>query len=131
MTASIRRSASVGFLACLLSLGVVTTAQANPVAGRWVARLPGGAVSSYAFDAGAVSADNSIHGRFTHVYVDDHGVEHTLNGTYVLVPTIGNRGRLRLLFDDGLRIRDVEHAGNGVLQLRHIGLNRIITYYRQ
>jgi len=63
--------------------------------------------------------------------VDDHGVEHTLNGTYVLVPTIGNRGRLRLQFDDGLRIRDVEHGGNGVLQLRHVGMNRVITYYRQ
>jgi hypothetical protein len=121
-----------GFLTCLLLLAATSVAQANnPIAGRWGTRLPNGTVSSYLFDPGTVAADNSIRGRFQHTYVDDHGVEHAVNGSYVLVPTIGNRGRLRLHFDDGMTVREVEHGGNDVLQLRHVGLNRVITYYRQ
>ena len=132
MTTSIRRSVSVGFLTCLLSLAVVATAQAhNSVVGKWSAQLPGGATSYYTFFTGAQHPDDSSQGRFEHTYVDEHGVEHTMGGTYVLVHTIANRGRLTLLFDDGLRVKDVEHGNNNVLQLRHVGLNRIITYYRQ
>jgi hypothetical protein len=131
MTSSIR-SASIGFLACFLALAAVSTAHAhNNLTGSWVARLPGGAVSSYTFGPGVVHADDSIHGRFQHTFVDDRGVQHTVQGGYILVPTIANRGRLTLRFDDGLIVKDVEHGGANFLQLRHVGLNRNITYFRQ
>jgi hypothetical protein len=53
MTGSLSRFVTMGFLVGLLSLGATSTAWANnPVAGRWVARLPGGAVSYYHFHAG-------------------------------------------------------------------------------
>jgi hypothetical protein len=131
MTTAIR-SAAAGFLACVLCLAAVSTAHAhNPLVGNWAARLPGGAVSYYTFQVGAVHPDDSIQGRFQHTFMDDRGVQHTLHGTYVLVTTIGNRGRLTLLFDDGLKVKDVEHGGNNVLQLRHVGMNRNITYFRQ
>jgi len=122
----------VGFLAVVGALLAVSTASAhNAIEGRWAARLPGGAVSYYQFLPGTVHPDDTIQGRFHHVYLDDRGVERTVHGTYVLLTTIGNRGRLTLFFDDGQRVKDVEHGGGSVLQLRHVGLNRIVTYYRQ
>jgi len=131
MTSS--RSTLLVVLAALSTLATATQAFAdNPVQGRWSAQLPGGAVTYYHFRAGTVEPDGTIQGRFEHMYLDEHG-ERVLHGTYVLAPfgPWGRWGKLTLLFDNGLKIKDVEHREPGVLKLHHVGLGRVVTYHRQ
>ncbi len=126
-----RRLVLTALLAGLsLCVGASAAFAHAPVEGRWVARLPGGGISYYQFHAATRHPDDTFQGRFEHVYIDDRGVERTMHGTYLLT-TVANRGRLTLLFDDGSRTTDIEHRGEGVLLLRHIGQGRMIADARQ
>jgi hypothetical protein len=127
------RSVAILILAVLLGLATTAEASSNPVQGRWTAQLPGGALSYYHFKAGTVEPDGNIQGRFVHMYLDVHGAERLVHGTYVLAPfgPWGKWGKLTLLFDNGLQIKDIEPREPGVLKLHHVGLGHIVTYFRQ
>jgi hypothetical protein len=102
---------------------------ANPIDGRWVAQVPGGRVSYYHFHPATQHTRHFDKGRFDHVFVGPRGREVILHGTYTL-HHFGQRGRLQLQFDNGLRVQDVEHSGGNWLQLRHVGRGVVMTYSR-
>jgi hypothetical protein len=111
-------------------LTTTATAQAaNPIHGRWIAQSAAGGSSYYHFHAAAEHNGSFDRGRFVHVYTDPSGRQVVLHGTYRL-HHVGHRGRLHLVFDNGMRLNDVEHSNGKWLMLRHAGSGLVITYSR-
>jgi len=127
------RSVAIIALVSLSALAAIPEARANPVQGRWTAQLPSGGLSYYHFKGGTTEPDGTIQGRFEHLYLDERGAQKLVHGTYTLAPfgPWGKWGKLTLMFDNGLRIKDIEHREPGVLKLHHFALGHAVTYYRQ